>query len=845
VADAQISARAAQAVGLPEGIKFTGPFPFGGMNAKASPIAIPDNEFTWLENFVKLGDGNLRALWDRGASIYTAPSNQSIVYFAFYSLASEFYCAVFMSDGSAFQIKMSNRARTTIGPAGAFYSALTGYLPYARQWGSTYLLICNRNTPNDYWVWDGSLLYQAGSAGPLGVNLLATGLSYNSPPAVTAFGGTGSGMTFTPTVDNGGVIQVKITNPGTGYGPGDVVQLQFSGGGSDSSPVLEAQLSAGGVGGVSVTALGHSYSAATIVFSGGGGTGAAGNVVLTSGAVTGVVITNPGTGYTSAPSAVIVSGSGSGATVQPVLAPSGVASVTVLSGGTGFTSVPLITFVGGGGSGATGIAQLAPTTIAAVNLTAGGSGYATPPTVALTGGGGSGFAATANLDGDRVASVTITDAGVGYTSPAQITFTGGGGSGAGAKVVYTPTSIAAVIVSSAGAYYTTAPAVQVTPGANNSAYATVTLMPFGISGSAMETFLSRVWIINPADSPFSQTPPGNLYSFSAAGSVVDFSTSGGGGNAINTDAFLQRTYVSVRQSSGYLYFFGDGSISVVSNVNSSGTPTVTTYNYQNVDPQSGLSWRDSIQDFGRALVIANETGIYGLYGGSVTNISANIAQLFNNAVWPSRGGVTPSSATATIFNTKHYLNLMTLLDPDTGASRRVMATWNEKDWSISSQTASLTFVGTQKVESVYNAWGTDGMHLFPLFTTPSTALAKRFDTKQYGADRPYMQKQFLATYMLAQDHSAASVGVSGTFTLVDSGIGVQSRVAPSLQSGVYDCFTSQPAFQSPEPFWSLWGTGMQGIFFIAAGVRFTSTAPDFTLGQLTLGYKDAIAYYGQ
>jgi hypothetical protein len=52
---------------------------------------------------------------------------------------------------------MATLAQTTIGPAGTFYNETTGYLPYARQWGSIYLLICNRNTTNDYWAWDGTL----------------------------------------------------------------------------------------------------------------------------------------------------------------------------------------------------------------------------------------------------------------------------------------------------------------------------------------------------------------------------------------------------------------------------------------------------------------------------------------------------------------------------------------------------------------------------------------------------------------------------------------------------------------------------------------------------------------
>ena len=64
-----ISAKAQQQMGLPEGFKAFSPFPFAGMNVQASPIALADNEFTWIENFLKLGDGNLRTAWDAGSSI--------------------------------------------------------------------------------------------------------------------------------------------------------------------------------------------------------------------------------------------------------------------------------------------------------------------------------------------------------------------------------------------------------------------------------------------------------------------------------------------------------------------------------------------------------------------------------------------------------------------------------------------------------------------------------------------------------------------------------------------------------------------------------------------------------
>ena len=924
VTNPEISAKAGQALGLPPGFKVYSPFPFKGMNWQDAPHAMDDHEFYWIENFVRLGNGNLRTLGDKGSPVYTSPTGTTIVYFEFYTLGTSYYCAIFLSDGSAIQLNMVTMAQTTIGPAGTFYNASTGYKPFAKQWGSIYLLICNRNTSNDYWAWDGSILYTAGTAVPQGVNIASAGFSYSSTPTVTAYGGAGSGMTFNTFVNNGGIAEINITNPGSGYQPGDIVQLAFSGGGSDTSAQLDAVLSAGSVGGVSITAQGSGYTSATIAFTGGGGgSGAAGTVIISTGivsgttslvggsgyttaptisfsgggggsgaaatatvlagAVTGITITNagtgytspptiafsgpgtgasatavitgagkvigvnitsPGSGYTSAPTATI-SGTGSGATARATLAPVGVASVTVTDGGTGFTSVPLITFKGGGGSGATGLAVLTGTTVAAVNLTASGSGYTSAPSITFKGGGGSATlpTATVNMNGDKVGSISITDAGSGITDNISVTFSGGGGSGAGATVVLTPTSIASVVVSSTGQFYTSLPAVEVSAGANNSAYATVDLMPYGISGSAMETFLSRVWIVNPATQPFSTIPPGNLWFYSAPGSIWDFATSDGGGSSVNTDSFLQTQYVNVRQSSGYLYFFGNGSVSVLSNVNTSGSPATTTFNYQNVDPQAGLDFRDSIQDFGKSIITSNNLGIFGLYGGSLANISRKIEQLFELAAHPDVGGIEPSAAIMTIYDVKHYINYLTLVDPDTKVARNVMLLWNEKEWTVASQSGNLTFIGTQKVASKYQAWGTDGTGLYPLFTTPSSTLVKRVETKFYGAQTMFLQKQALAAYVQATDNSNTNAGVAGTISLSISGLAQQNNFNPMLQSGNYVTALQQPNFQSPNPFYGFWGTSLEGIGFVLLGARFTTTSPDFTLGNLVIGYADVVASY--
>ena len=589
----QLSAKAQQTLGLPEGFKVYTPFPFGGLNTQDSPLAIEDKEFPWIENFIRLGNGNLRSAWDVGEAVYAATGGLTIVYFSFYTIATLYsgiapYVAIFLSDGSAIQINLINLQQTTIAGPGTFYKP-TGFVPYARQWGTQYLLICNRNTQNDFWAWDGALLYTAGTAAPNGVNLLSGGANYSTVPTYTVYGGYGSGIVLNVLVANGQVVGCIIENPGSGYQVGDEVQVSFTGGGSDNGAIITSYLMSTAVGAVNMSAYGSGYTSATVTFTGGGGTGAAGTAILnkgvrsvavsnggngytyayvtfsggggygasavaeiSGGVVTGIVVTQPGYSYTSAPTATI-SGDGTGAvagsatvafseivgvditsfgtayTTCPtvtfsgpgtwaegtvLLKPTGVGGVTTVNGGSGFTTVPLMQFIGGGGADATGIVVLNPTTVASIEVNAGGNGY-TSPTVTIVGGGGTGATATAVLDNNQIAGMILTNPGSGYTGQPIVEIADPTGAGAGATALLAPTEIDYVSIQSAGQYYTSPPSAQIEPGGNNQASATITLMPYGVSGSAMEEFLSRLWIVDPATSPFQTIPPGGQYQFSA------------------------------------------------------------------------------------------------------------------------------------------------------------------------------------------------------------------------------------------------------------------------------------------------------------------------------------------
>lgn len=770
----QFAQKVEQSLGIIPGTKIWTPFPFAGLNLQDSAPAIDDKEFSYLENFFRLGNGYLRTAWDVANPLYVPPGGKFLLsYFFWYNIGETDYVILFFTDGTALQVKQSDRSITTVSAVGGTFFIPNGNLPICSQSGSQYLLIANNNTKNDYWIWDGSILYGAGTLSPF-VNLLSSGANYNSAPTITAFGGSGSGATFSASINGGAVTNVAVTNPGSGYGNNDVVQLHFSGGGSDTSPELQAVLTPAGVGAIAVLIPGAHYTSAPAVnFSGGGGgTGAAATATISNGQVVSIAVTAAGSGYTSAPIISLTGGGGTGAAAQALLSPTTVASITVIDGGTGFTGTPLLSITGGGGSGAT---------------------------------------ATATVGGGAIVSAAVTLGGTGYTD---------------------------------------APAVLVAPGSNHSAYATVQLMPFGVSGSALETFNSRVWLANPAPMPNIQT--GGDFIVSSAGSLTDFATSDGGVLFTNSDRFLRKHYVGIRQSNGYLYFFGDSSVSVVSNIQSTGSPPSTTFNYQNVDPQIGMAWRDTVQDFGRTILFANQTGVYGLFGGAATKISSKLDQLFDNAIFPPAArAITPSASVGTIFNVKHYFISFTVQDPETGAVRDILAGWNEKEWGLYSQTQDIVFTNTQEVNSNLTAWGVNTTGLYALFQQPNSALTKRLSTKSYGTDQVFILKDFLNLYVQAQDMSGGS-GVNMAVTMVASGIAIQpdennidqdSVASITLTSATFaETLYQQPQFPAPPPYWPVFGTGTGGFSCATLLARFTTNSPDFAIANLMLVYQDSTAY---
>ena len=200
--------------------------------------------------------------------------------------------------------------------------------------------------------------------------------------------------------------------------------------------------------------------------------------------------------------------------------------------------------------------------------------------------------------------------------------------------------------------------------------------------------------------------------------MTDFSTSAGGGTIQSQDSFLRVGFFGLKQANGFLYAIGDSSINTISGVSTAaGPPPVTTLTNQNVDPQIGTPWKDSVQVFSRNIVYANSFGIHVSYGGAVTKISTPLDGIYNSV--PNIGSFLPSSAVASIFGIQCYMFLYPIIDQTTGLQVNKLLMWDGQRWWTSPQGVPLTYVASQEINSILTAWGTNGKTIYSLFQTPT------------------------------------------------------------------------------------------------------------------------------
>lgn len=364
--------------------------------------------------------------------------------------------------------------------------------------------------------------------------------------------------------------------------------------------------------------------------------------------------------------------------------------------------------------------------------------------------------------------VTLTNVGSGYTSEPSVTVSGGSGSGIVLQAIGTPSLDSIKIISPGSGYLATDTlTVSFSGGGGTGAAATVKLMPFGVSGTTAEIYSGHVWVGN-----------GAQLTYSAPGSVTDFSTANGGGSLTLTDSFLRVRIIQLIQTNGFLYIIADSSVSYISGVQTSGTPATTTFTNQNADPEVGSPWPSTVTTFGRNILFANAFGAHVSYGAAVTKISEPLDGVYNTV--SNFGNIIPSAAKAIIFGKKVWILLLPIVDPVSGQQTNKLLIWTGKFWFASNQDIPLIFIQYQEIDSVLTAWGTDGVGIYPLFNTPSNGFSKTVQSKLWTKPIGYqMVKTTSRLWGLCQYYSTLSPELSVTIDNENGSTPVNVPIGPN------------------------------------------------------------------
>lgn len=300
---------------------------FAGINTQSPRESISDQQFSWLENAMPIGSGNMPILHQEGPSIgsFGAGFTQAPVYSAQASYGGNDYAFALFQGHGFYQMNLVTGAVTLIAASGTFSAAMQ-----ITQWNNQGILIVDPQA--GYYDWNVTSVntltaIAGGSPGVVGsISITNAGSGYTSTPSISFSGGGGSGATAYATI---GALTVAIVN-----------------GGGATAPSQGTIYKVGDV----ITALGGSFTFPTTLIV----TSVTNDPVTGDrGVITGLAIQNQGS-YSSIPSGVQAVSPGQ----AQITLSWGVTGAVITNGGTGYTSAPGVSLSGGGGTGAAGNAVL-------------------------------------------------------------------------------------------------------------------------------------------------------------------------------------------------------------------------------------------------------------------------------------------------------------------------------------------------------------------------------------------------------------------------------------------------------------------------------------------------------
>jgi hypothetical protein len=277
---------------------------FKGLNTKANRTAIDEEEFSWIENAMPIGFGNIKIV--QAESVVVDSGNAAVSFgnvvttFESCNLGLSDYILAFEANGRGEYFKIDSATKGNVAITGTFSSANVS----TAQWKNEFVFIGDPD--KGLFTWNGTDLLSIGSVGSVGITNKGSG--YTSAPAVTISAPNqtnGVQATATATITANAVSYISINNGGSGYTAAPTVTIT-GGGGSGATAIAQVLTFTKGALVISVTNGGSGYNTPpAVTITGGGGANAAGTAIVSGNAITAVIMTNVGDNYTSVPTVSI------------------------------------------------------------------------------------------------------------------------------------------------------------------------------------------------------------------------------------------------------------------------------------------------------------------------------------------------------------------------------------------------------------------------------------------------------------------------------------------------------------------------------------------------------------
>jgi len=277
---------------------------FKGLNTKANRTAIDEEEFSWIENAMPIGFGNIKIVQSPTAVVTSGNAAVSfgnlVTTLESCNLGLSDYILAFEANGRGEYFKIDSATTGNVAITGTFSSSNVS----TAQWKNEFVFIGDPD--KGLYTWNGTDLLAVGGVGSVGITNRGSG--YTSAPAVTISAPNqtnGVQATATSTITANAVSSISITNGGSGYTSAPTVTIT-GGGGSGATAIAQVLTFTKGALVISVTNGGSGYNTPpAVTITGGGGANAAGTAIVSGNAITSVIMTNVGNNYTSVPTVSI------------------------------------------------------------------------------------------------------------------------------------------------------------------------------------------------------------------------------------------------------------------------------------------------------------------------------------------------------------------------------------------------------------------------------------------------------------------------------------------------------------------------------------------------------------